>query len=235
MRITPRSAALTVLVAAAAVAIVRYGSHVAPEMALIETAGLTLRELGAPGVLAFVGIYAIAVLGFAPASLFTILAGAVYGYWGVPISLAGALFGALSAFALARRSLRARVVIEGRHRRRLLALDLATTRLGWRAVLLVRLSPLIPFSIQNYLFGMTGVGATGYTLASLVGMLPATFVKIGIGMIVSGTATFSADLTTVALTFGVPASIALPWVYLRAFGREVPDLSEDAPLPPTSP
>lgn len=234
MRIALKPAAVAALVAVAAVAIAWRGSLPAPEAALIEAAAMHLRELGASGVVAFIGIYAIAVLGFAPASLFTIVAGAVYGYWGVAISLAGALLGSLAAFALARRSLRTRVALGSRHRRRLLALDRAATRLGWRAVLLVRLSPLIPFSIQNYLFGMTGVGATGYTLASLVDMLPATFVKIGVGMIVSGAATFSADLTAVALAFAVPASLALPWVYLRAFDREMSDLAESAPIPPTS-
>jgi len=224
-----RASAIVAFVAIATMLVAWFGSGpLLPDAALLDALQLRVSDIGAFGALLFVGAYAAAVLAFAPASIFTVAAGALYGYWGIPLSLAGALLGATLAFAIARRSLRSRFAFMRSRRSQFLAVDRATTRLGWRAVLLVRLSPLIPFSIQNYLFGMTAVRWRGYVLASLVGMLPATFVKIGLGMAASGAASFTNGPATAALIIAVPASIALPWIFMRTFRQETAALERAA-------
>ncbi|MGB7307253.1 MAG: VTT domain-containing protein [Burkholderiaceae bacterium] len=159
-------------------------------------------EAGYPGIAAFVAAYVVAVIVFAPATVFTLSAGALWGWWGVPIALAGAWLGSLAAFFLARR-------FAGRHVGWLCHQHEAADRmnriiehLGWRGVLLSRLSPLVPFSLQNYLFGMSRVNATQFAWAGLIGMLPATLVKIWVG--VAGVSVGSHG--TGAIAIGDPAS-----------------------------
>ena len=43
-----------------------------------------------------------------------------------------------------------------------------------RLVFLLRLSPLIPFNVLNYLLGVTPIRFVPYALATFVGMLPGT-------------------------------------------------------------
>ena len=46
------------------------------------------------------------------------------------------------------------------------AVDQAITAGGWRVVPLLRLSPTIPYSASNYLYGLTGIPFIPYLLAS---------------------------------------------------------------------
>jgi uncharacterized membrane protein YdjX (TVP38/TMEM64 family) len=49
---------------------------------------------------------------------------------------------------------------------------------GVLMVLLVRLSPVIPFNILNYALALTGISFPGYVYGSWVGMAPGTFMYI---------------------------------------------------------
>ena len=48
-------------------------------------------------------------------------------------------------------------------------------------MLLVRLSPVFPFNLLNYAFGLTNVRLWQYVLASWIGMLPATLMYVYLG------------------------------------------------------
>jgi uncharacterized membrane protein YdjX (TVP38/TMEM64 family) len=48
-------------------------------------------------------------------------------------------------------------------------------------VLLLRLSPLLPFALSNYLYGLTSVDFVPYVLGSWLGMLPGTLVFVMTG------------------------------------------------------
>jgi uncharacterized membrane protein YdjX (TVP38/TMEM64 family) len=97
------------------------------------------------------------------------------------VSLASTL-GASLAFLIARYLLRARVErwLEGRER--LSAIDRAVEQQGWRVVALTRLSPVFPFNVQNYFYGLTGVGFWRYALTSWVAMLPGTVLYVYLGV-----------------------------------------------------
>lgn len=177
--------------------------------------------LGLWGVILFVTVYAVAVVVFAPATPFTIVAGAFYGLWGVPIALAGAWAGAIVSFALARGSLREPWAFLCSHQELSEALDRAVTALGWKAVLLVRLSPLVPFSLQNYLFGMTGVNLSAFLLAGLVGMVPATVVKALLGTLGSGQASESGWFVTALGVLGVAATVLATVVFAKRVRAEL--------------
>jgi uncharacterized membrane protein YdjX (TVP38/TMEM64 family) len=48
-------------------------------------------------------------------------------------------------------------------------------------VVLLRLSPLVPFSLSNYLYGLTAVPFGPYVAASWAAMIPATLLYVSLG------------------------------------------------------
>jgi uncharacterized membrane protein YdjX (TVP38/TMEM64 family) len=127
-------------------------------------------------------VYTVAVLLFVPGSVLTIGAGLVFGLgWGtVIVSLASTAAAAL-AFLIARYVARERVEALAKRNQKFRAIDHAIREKGWRVVALLRLSPLVPFSISNYLYGLTPVAFGPYVLASWIAMLPATVLYVWIG------------------------------------------------------
>ena len=57
---------------------------------------------------------------------------------------------------------------------------LALDEKGFRIMLLLRLSPIMPFNIVNYAAGTSSMSFTSYTLA-LLGLLPGTILFVFIG------------------------------------------------------
>jgi uncharacterized membrane protein YdjX (TVP38/TMEM64 family) len=138
-------------------------------------------QLGAWGPVAYVGLYAIAVVAFAPGSVLTLAAGALFGLArGSIVAFAGAALGATLAFLVSRRL--GRGLVEARLARdgRFEAVDRAIGVEGRRIVFLLRLSPLVPFNALNYALGLTRVSLRDY-LITLPGMLPVTFLYVYYG------------------------------------------------------
>lgn len=130
---------------------------------------------GALGPLAFIAGYVLGVLAFVPGLAMTVLAGVVFGpLWGTLYASIASTLGACLAFVIARyaaRDLVARWVMTSPA---LARLDRATNRHGFRLVMITRLVPIFPFNLQNYAYGVTGIGFAAYTLTSWLCMLPAT-------------------------------------------------------------
>ncbi|HBJ84011.1 MAG TPA: hypothetical protein DDZ88_09115 [Verrucomicrobiales bacterium] len=61
------------------------------------------------------------------------------------------------------------------------ALDRALTDDGWKVVALARLSPVFPYTLLNYAFGLTKVRFTHYVLVSWIAMLPGTVLYVYLG------------------------------------------------------
>jgi uncharacterized membrane protein YdjX (TVP38/TMEM64 family) len=137
--------------------------------------------LGWLGVAVFAAFYIGAVVLLAPGALLTIAAGLAYGFWGLPIALIAATAGASLAFLVGRHLARDSVRRAIEARRDIAAIDRAIAAEGWKIVLLLRLSPVVPFNLQNYLFGITAVKFGPYVAATLVGIAPATTVFVTIG------------------------------------------------------
>jgi uncharacterized membrane protein YdjX (TVP38/TMEM64 family) len=143
-----------------------------------------IRHLGATGAFIFVGAYALAAVLFLPGSILTIAAGLVYGIvGGTVVALSGATLGAALAFLVARYLVRARVERLAHKNKKFGLIDQAVGRQGWKIVGLLRLSPLIPFNLSNYFYGLTSIGFWPYLLASAVGMLPGAVLYAYLGAI----------------------------------------------------
>lgn len=141
------------------------------------------QSYGALGVVFFVIIFIAVVLFFLPITPFSLAAGAIYGWWGIPIAYTGAVLGAMIAFWIARGA-------GHKHVRRLCqkrpiarAIVQVMVKGGFRLILLVRLSGLLPFAVQNYSFGFTAVNWHAYLSASMIGLVPGAVIKVWIGKV----------------------------------------------------
>ncbi len=149
---------------------------------LTERLSTFVQDLGVWGPVIFAGIYVVATVLMLPGSALTLLAGAIFGLWtGVITASTGATLGAAAAFLIARYI--ARPTIERRlaSSRRFRAVDHAIEREGWKIVALLRLSPAVPFNIQNYLYGLTAIRFWPCVLTSWVAMLPGAFMYVYLG------------------------------------------------------
>ena len=135
------------------------------------------------GVAIFMLIYIVGAIVLAPEALLTIVAGFAYGFWGLPIVIAAATIGAALAFLIARHLARERVRLLLQRRRNLAAIDRAVAEDGWKIVALLRLSPAIPFNLQNYLFGVTAIPFAQFVAATFAGIIPGTALYIYIGVL----------------------------------------------------
>ncbi len=141
-----------------------------------------VEQQGAWGYVIFILAYALAAVLFVPGSVMTIGAGLAFGLWrGFAVVSAGATLGAALAFLVARYFVRSRVEKAARNNEKFSAMDDAIGREGWKMVALLRLSPLLPFNLSNYLYGVTKIGFWPYIAASWAGMLPGTFLYVYLG------------------------------------------------------
>ena len=132
-----------------------------------------LAELGSWGPVLFIVMYVIAAVVLAPAFVLTFSAGAVFGLWrGTLLTFVGAVLGASAVYAVAAPLTRSRVLRWIDRDPRVAATRRAVARdSGWIMVLL-RLSPLVPYSLLNYALALSGVRFRDYLIA-LIGMVPA--------------------------------------------------------------
>ena len=112
----------------------------------------------------------------------TLGAGAVFGVvWGsIYVSIAATL-GATCAFLVGRYLARNAVARKIEGNERFAAIDRAVANQGWKIVGLTRLSPVFPFTLLNYAFGITRVKLAHYVLASWIGMMPGTVMYVYLG------------------------------------------------------
>ncbi len=150
----------------------------------IETISGWVETLGPFGVVGFALVYAVATLLFMPGSVLTISAGLIFGVvLGMLAAWSGAVLGASLAFLVGRYLARSKIEQQTKNNEKFQALDEAIGKRGWKIIALLRLSPLIPFNISNYFYGITKVGFWPYVLASAAGMLPGTLLYVYLGAV----------------------------------------------------
>jgi uncharacterized membrane protein YdjX (TVP38/TMEM64 family) len=140
-----------------------------------------IESLGSIGAIAFIGIYIVATVAFLPGSILTLGAGVVFGVWlGALYVFIGATLGATAAFLVGRYLARNWVTKKIAGNDKFNAIDRAVGKEGLKIVILTRLSPIFPFNLLNYAFGLTGVSLQDYVIGSL-GMIPGTLMYVYIG------------------------------------------------------
>ena len=141
-----------------------------------------VQHIGPWGTVLFGAAYVPAALLFVPGSLLTLAAGFLFGLVkGTVIVSLGSTAGAAAAFLVARKVAHHWVVRRLAGRPRLAAIGRAVETEGFKIVLLTRLSPVFPYNVLNYAFGLTSVPVGKYMLASWIGMLPGTIMYVYLG------------------------------------------------------
>ena len=165
--------------------------------------------LGWIGRVLYIVLYITATVAFIPGSIITLAGGFLFGLgWGTAFVSIGSTLGAALAFLLGRFLMRAWVSGKIQGNARFEAIDRAVAQEGWKIVFLTRLSPVFPFNIQNYAYGLTKVSFVPYVLSSWIGMLPGTLMYVYFGSL-------TGDFTQLAtgMTAGqAAAGETIPWV-----------------------
>lgn len=204
----------------------------------IEELKTYVRGQGALGYLIFGLVYVGAsLIPGGPAAIMTLAAGAVYGVLtGTILVSLSSITAATLAFLLARGAFRRRVQKLAEGNRTFGSLNRAIEKEGARIVALVRLSPVFPFTIVNYLFGLTPVKLASYFLASWIAMLPGTLAYVYFGSAlgdVTGSAT--ALQKTVKISLAVAAVVATIFIArIAAKAIKSAGVSEERSAPPVT-
>ncbi|MEM1393614.1 MAG: TVP38/TMEM64 family protein [Cyanobacteria bacterium P01_H01_bin.150] len=148
-----------------------------------------INEQGAVGGIAFMLLYIVATVAFLPGSILTLGAGVVFGvFLGSVYVFIGATIGAIAAFLVGRYIARGWVAKKIAGNKKFAAVDNAVGKEGLKIVLLTRLSPVFPFNLLNYAYGVTGVSLKDYILGT-IGILPGTIMYVYLGSLAGNIAT----------------------------------------------
>jgi len=149
---------------------------------LLKQAIAWVGQRGPWGPIIFIAIYILAAMLFIPGSVLTLGGGAVFGVmWGSVYVSIGSTLGATCAFLVGRYLVRNSITRKIEGDKRFAAIDKAVAKEGWKIVGLTRLSPVLPFTLLNYAFGLTQVKLRDYILASWIGMMPGTVMGVYLG------------------------------------------------------
>lgn len=148
--------------------------------------------------LEFLAVHMLAGLVFVPRLIMGIAAGVMFGpIWGSVLSLVGGTLSSFTGFVLVRfvnaDSVRLREAPAiGKW------LEKAETQ-GWQLVFIVRLIPILPHSLVNYVFGLSRISTRGYLLGSALGMVPTSIVYANLGASGRSIAESGSNLSNYAL------------------------------------
>ena len=187
-----------------------------------------VQALGPWGPLAFVGGYTAASVFLLPVVLLTIASGALWGFaLGVLYSMIGAAAGSTCAFFAARYLVRRFVETYVTRHPRLAAIDRAVEAEGTRLVFLLRMSPLVPFILLNYVLGISRIRFADYS-AGLIGMTPIVAMYVYAGKVAGDLAALAAGAATprgamyyAVATCGLLATVAATVLVTRAAKRAI--------------
>ena len=141
----------------------------------------SLGSLGPLGVLVFVLSFAgLSMLGL-PLIPFAVMGGILFGVvGGMAWVVTGSTLGAAAGFLVGRYLARERVERLVSKNPKLVMVDLAIQREGWKIIALLRMCPL-PFGFSNYAYGLTKVSFWHYLGATAIGILPGETVFVCLG------------------------------------------------------
>lgn len=170
-------------------------------------------ELGWGGPLIFIGIYTLGAVLFLPGTAFTILGGAAFGlFGGIIYSVIGATTGALAAHFVAR--LLGEDFVSERLQGRIKNFSMWQERIqknGLLTVIILRITPLIPYNGLNFALAYTKVRTPDLVLGTALGIIPSI-----VAYVVFGGAVTSLSATNLGYaTVGIVVYMALSYLLAK--------------------
>jgi uncharacterized membrane protein YdjX (TVP38/TMEM64 family) len=181
----------------------------------IEALQSWLLGLGLWGVMIFTMILIIVTFLPAPDWPLPVAAGYIYGFWAFPLTYVSIAFASVLAFLAARYLLRDKIGLLLNRRRKYRTLDKAVADDGWKVVVLMRLSPVVPFNLQNYALGVTAIPFMQYLTATLIGIIPGIAIYVYFGIFGRGLGSGPNVFDWVLFGLGVLATVALAILVTR--------------------
>ena len=197
-------------------------------VASIDAIQARVAALGDWAPVGFILLYGIATIAGVPGGIFDVAGGALFGpVSGSLINLAGGTIGAALAFLVARYL--AAEWVRQRAGPRVQKVMRNVEQDGWQFVAFVRLVPVLPYTIVNYMLGLTRIPFWHYLLATLIFMAPSTVAYTWIGH--AGRQALSGESNNIRYALAMLSVIALlifaPQFYKR--WRKNDAMSDDAP------
>jgi uncharacterized membrane protein YdjX (TVP38/TMEM64 family) len=144
---------------------------------------MQLHKIGSYAALLFVLFFTGATLVGFPSNVMIVAGGAVFGLvWGTVWSVVGSTLGAIGAFLLARYLLRDWTEARFGQHLTLCRFNQAISHNSLSCVLAVRLTPISPFSLVNFLFGLTPIDLKPYAVGTFFGIIPRTLAYTWLGI-----------------------------------------------------
>ncbi len=194
-------------------------AYLANRYGILQKTLVWMKGMGPFAPLLFVAVYALTCVFFVPSFFFTFGAGSLFGIaLGIPLALLGTGLGSAAALIIGRYGARNFVAKRFENNSKFKALETALGKKGWQIVVLARLSPVFPFSVGNYAFGLTPISVRAYFFASMLGTIPSAAVYVYLGKItgsLAGPGRTHSPAEWGLLILGLIATVALTLVIQR--------------------
>ena len=130
-----------------------------------------IEGLGFWGPFIFVGCYALSLMFFIPASIFTTLGGLIFGSWfGLLLNVIGALLGGTAAFLMSRylmRGFAAKLLEKGHFKK----IDDKAEEHGFSIIVYLRLM-FVPYTYLSFAAGLSKIKFADFFWGTLAGVIP---------------------------------------------------------------
>ncbi|MBF9197603.1 TVP38/TMEM64 family protein [Microvirga terrestris] len=177
--------------------------------------------LGTTGVVIVSIGYVVCTLLLVPGVALTLAVAVAYGWWALTICFLGGMTAALISFLVSRYLAREGVKRFLDRHPTMKAVDTVAYEESFKTIVLARLTPVTPFAVENYAFGVTGVRLGSFLLATAIGIVPGTIQNVWIGVIGRTAAEGGAGVMNwILLAVGLMATIVLTvWMTRQAKSR----------------
>lgn len=139
-----------------------------------------IKNLGILAPIIFILFYTIGPIFFFPVTPLSITSGLLFGpLWGSIFSLTGGAIGSCISFLISRYLLKE--WIDKKTPARIALVQEKLNKQGWKFIVLARITPILPFNVQNYIFGVTNISFRTFAWASTLGFIPGAFLYTCLG------------------------------------------------------
>ena len=142
-----------------------------------------LEAMGIFAPIVYILLYTCGTLLILPSTPLNLTGGAIFGiWWGTLWTTIAALVAAIAAFAFTRTI--GKEFVSRKLGKRWHTVDMEISQGGMFYMFAIRLLPIIPYGIVNFVAGLTGIKFRDYLLGTLLGTLPGVlpFVMMGAGI-----------------------------------------------------
>lgn len=144
----------------------------------------SVESMGPAGAIYFMVFYCVAEIFALPMIPLTLSAGYLFGlYEGVAVVLLAGTVAACVGFFIGKTFLREYVEGILDENPKFAKIDRAIGREGFKLLLLLRMTPIFPFAMSNYVYGASSISFVPYFFGTALGFLPGTIGYVYTGMV----------------------------------------------------